>query len=141
MSQHILNDSTIEPTEESIFKLLGKNSKYWKQLLDYLYKNHTDISEVWKYYNDGKSWLFRVLKKKKTVCWMAILSENTFQVGFWFSNKAEPVILSSDLPDDVKKGYLAGKKTKIGRGIGIIMNEDRDFENVVKVIELKMRFL
>ena len=67
------------------------------------------ISEEWKYYNDGKTWLFRTLKKKKTLFWIRIL-KNTFRIAFWFINKLEPIILESDLHEKIKDEYKNAKK-------------------------------
>ncbi len=61
-------------------------------LSDHLYQHHTDISEVWRFYNDGKCWLFRYIKK-----------------------------------------------TKIGSGIGIVINNQTDVENVIKLMELRIK--
>ena len=65
------------------------------------------ISEEWKYYNDGKTWLFRTLKKKKTLFWIRIL-KNTFRIAFWFINKLEPIILESDSHEKINR-YKIGK--------------------------------
>jgi hypothetical protein len=65
--------------------------------------------------------------------------ENTFRVGFWFGAKAEPIILASDLPENIKEEYRNAKKTKIGSGIGIVINNRADLENVIKLMELRIK--
>ena len=80
MEAVILNDKSIEPTNELIFSIIGDKKILWEQTLSYLYDNNTAISEKWKYYNDGKSWLFRTLKKNKTI--LNSESHEKFQKAF-----------------------------------------------------------
>ena len=109
----------------------------WKQTLSYLYDNNKDISEEWKYYNDGKSWLFRTLKKKKTLFWIRILKD-TFRIAFWFSDKFEPIILESDLPENIKDEYKNAKRFNKSRCIYIDILDSNDFNNIKKLIDIKL---
>ena len=138
MEQNILNDKAVEPNDEIVFSIIGEKENLWKQTLSYLYDNNKDISEVWKYYNDGKSWLFRTLKKKKTIFWIRIL-EDTFRIAFWFGDKLEPIILQSDLPDSLKLEYKNAKRFNKSRCIFIDVQNSGDFQNVKKLIDLKMK--
>jgi len=63
----VLTDPLIQPTDEIIFPIIGENKVYWEELIEFLYDNYSDISEQWRFYNDGKSWLYRTLRKKKTI--------------------------------------------------------------------------
>jgi hypothetical protein len=54
MEPIILTDPNVQPTDELVFSIIGENSAYWVQLVDYLYENHFDITEEWRFYNDGK---------------------------------------------------------------------------------------
>lgn len=134
----VLTNPNVQPDEQQIFGIIGEKSSFWLELHDYLHHQHTDISEGWRFYNDGKCWLFRYIKKTKTICWIAMLEE-TFRVGFWFGAKAEPIILASDLPENIKEEYRNAKKTKIGSGIGIVINSRTDVENVIKLMELRIK--
>jgi hypothetical protein len=134
----VLTDNTFIPNNELIFDMLGDKSTLWQALLDYLNNYHSDISEEWKFYNDGKCWLYRLMKKKKTICWIGVL-QSTFRVGFWFGAKADPIIEQSDLPEAVKETYRNAKKTKIGSGISVVMNDLTDVDNVIKLMELRIK--
>jgi hypothetical protein len=41
------------------------------------------------------------VRKKKTIFWISLI-ENTFQVTFYFGDKAEPLIEKSELPEKIK---------------------------------------
>jgi hypothetical protein len=138
MEPIVLTDPNVQPTEELIFSIIGENSVYWEQLLDYLYNKHFDITEEWRFYNDGKSWLYRALRKKKTIYWIGI-QKDTFRVSFWLSEKAEPMVEASLLPERIKEEYRNARRFKIGRCVSVIMVSPEDLEIVLLLIELKLK--
>jgi hypothetical protein len=138
METAVLNDQSVLPNDEIIFSIIGDKELLWKQTLAYLYDNNKDISEEWKYYKDGENWLFRTLKKKKTLFWIRVL-KNTFKIGFWFADKFEPLILQSDLPDYIKTDFQNVKRFGKSRCINIEMTDSNDFETVKKLIYLKLK--
>ncbi len=137
MEPIILNDKSIIPTSDLIVSIIGDKNILWKKIMDYLYNNHKDISEAWKFYNDGKSWLFRTTQKKKTIFWIRVLKD-TFRVGFWFGDKAEHFIEMSSLPATIKNDFKNAKKNKFGRSISIVISDSNDADNVIKLIEIKL---
>jgi len=138
MEPIVLTDPNVQPTEELIFSIIGENSVYWTQIIDYLYSHHSDISEQWRFYNDGKSWLYRTLRKKKTIYWIGVIKD-TFRISFWFGDKAEPVLLASDLPERIKEEFRNAKRYAHSRAISIEMHSSEDYENVIKLIELNLK--
>jgi hypothetical protein len=133
-----LTDPNVTPDNELVFSMIGDKSVYWQQIMSYLYQNHKDISEVWRFYNDGESWLFRTLKKKNTIFWVAVLKD-TFRVGFYFGDKAEPMILQSDLPESIKDDFKNAKRYNTIRPISVTMADSSDVDTVIKLIELKLK--
>ena len=140
MELKVLADESVKPDNELIFSMLGEKELLWKQTMSYLYDNNNDISEIWKYYKDGKSWLFRTLKKKKTIFWIRIL-DGTFRIAFWFADKLEPVILQSALPESIKSEYKNAKRFNKSRCIYIDMQGSGDIQNVKMLIDLKVNNL
>ncbi len=138
MEPIVLTDPNVQPTEELIFSIIGENSVYWEQLIEHLYENHFDITEEWRFYNDGKSWLYRALRKKKTLYWVGIIKD-TFRISFWLGDKAEPVIEGSTLPDNIKEQFRNAKRYGKLRAISIEMRSPEDLENALKLIELKAK--
>jgi len=138
MEPIILTDPTIQPTDELVFSIIGENSVYWQQIVDYLYENHFDITEEWRFYNDGKSWLYRALRKKNTIYWIGV-QKDTFRVSFWLSNKAEPMMKATTLPERIKEEFRSAKRFNASRCVTVIMGSPEDFENVLKLIELKLK--
>jgi len=137
MEPIILTDPNITPDDNLVFAIIGEKRILWQKIMSHLHENHRDISEVWRFYNDGKSWLFRTLKKKNTIFWVGVI-EGTFRVTFYFSNNAEQLIEDSDLPEKIKDEYRSTSQSKF-RAISVKINNTLDAENVIKLAELKLK--
>ncbi len=137
METIVLTDRFTTPTDELIFSIIGDKRIYWQGIISYLLDNHSDTSEVWRFYDDGKCWLFRTLKKNKTIFWIGIL-DDTFRVSFYLAEKATPLIVQSELTEKIKKDFLNTAGNKF-RSITIKMSDAADAENVIKLIEIKLK--
>lgn len=134
----VLSDKSIVPTDEFVFSILGERKIYWQKIMTYSSENYPDSSGSWNYYNDGKQWLFKFVRKKKTIFWSGLLKD-TFRVTYYFGNKAEPVIESSDLPQSIKEEFKTAKRYGLIRPVSIIIRNDHDVDNVLKLIDIKVK--
>jgi hypothetical protein len=137
METIVLNDQSIEPNDEIVFSHLGDKRVYWEKMMNLLSDNPQGVNGGWRYYNDGKSWLFRGLKKDKIVFWVGVL-EGYFRVSFYLSGKAEPLIEKSNLPEKIKKDFIATRGEKF-RSIRFEINSAEDIENLRKLIDIKLK--
>lgn len=92
------------------------------------------LSGEWRFYKDGKTWLYKVTHKKKTVVWLS-LWEDFFKSSFYFTEKNKRGIMDLTIDDTVKKVFL--QRQAIGRLIPLILDihcvdEITDFEKVVE---------
>ena len=134
----ILTDKQIIPTDDYIFSIIGEKKTLWQNIMSYASENYKDISGSWNYYNDGKQWLFKLVQKKKTIFWAAILKD-TFRISFWFSDKAESMIYDSNLPQTIKDDFTKAKKYGSTRAVSIKLYDLTDVDNVLKMIVLKQK--
>lgn len=132
----LLTDKNIIPTDEIIFSLIGEKKTWWQQIMNYMAAEFKDSEGVWNFYNDGKRWLFKMVNKKKTVFWATILT-GTFKITFYFSDKAGPIIDGSDLPQNIKDGFKTVKRYGLIRPVSLLINDEADVDNVIKLIEIK----
>lgn len=132
----LLTDKTIYPTDDYIFSLIGEKKIYWQQIMNHMATVYKDSAGVWNFYNDGKRWLFKMVNKKKTIFWAAILA-GTFRITFYFGGKAEPIIDSSDLPQKIKDEFKTAKRYGLIRGVSFLINDSEDIDNVIKLIAIK----
>jgi len=64
-----LTDQSVYPDEQVLKGVLGKSYQAYCTMLELFDRN--EMHYEWRYYMDGKSWLFKVQKKKKTIIWMS----------------------------------------------------------------------
>jgi hypothetical protein len=135
---HILSDKNVRPDDNLIFSLIGEKKILWLAIMNYLSENYNEISGSWNYYNDGKRWLFKIVRKKKTIFWAGILND-TFRVTFYFGDKAEALIETSDLPKNIKDDFKTGKRYGKIRAVTLKMSGLPDVESVKKLVVIKMK--
>ena len=133
---HPLDDPAKEPDDEFLASLVGAKIELWRIILRHAEKSYTDVSGSWNYYKDGKQWLFKFVRKKKTLFWAGIFN-NAFSVTFYFGDKAEPEVLSSDIAAELKEGFKTARRFGTIRPISIELTGQADVENIYKLIELK----
>ena len=64
-----LTDKSVYPDETVLKAVLGRSYKSYCALQALFDRN--EMLYEWRYYNDGKAWLCKVQKKKKTILWMS----------------------------------------------------------------------
>jgi hypothetical protein len=64
-----LHDETIYPDEQVLKGILGDSYSVYCELLKLFDENTMEYT--WRYYRDGKAWLCKVQKKKRTIIWMS----------------------------------------------------------------------
>ena len=138
MDELVLIDKEIFPTEDIIFSHIGKTKTYWIALFEYLQSVHPDLTDEWRYYKDGKSWLLKVTKKSKTVFWLSV-NKNLFNLAFYFGGKAQQTLLESDISDDLRKLIVDAKKHGKINGITLPMNKKKNLGLAKELIELKKK--
>ncbi len=137
MSQSVLTDKNVFPTDAVIHSHLGRTAPLWQAVFEHIRTQHPDVSAEWRYYNDGKSWLLKVTRKAKTVCWVAVIAD-AFRMTFYFTDKAEDAILSSSISDGLKEQFTAAKGHGKLRGLTIIFKKKRDVEDAKAMVALKL---
>ncbi|MGB8492383.1 MAG: DUF3788 family protein [Bacteroidales bacterium] len=132
----VLSDKSVYPSDEVLFSFIGDKKAVWQGIINYAEDKIKDITREWRFYNDGKQWLFKMQHKKKTIFWAGVMKD-TFRVTFYFGNKAEPVIMESSLPMKMKDDFMKGRRFGQLRPISIIVSESSDLENICKLIDIK----
>jgi hypothetical protein len=135
---YMLSKKEVIPTDEYISSILGDKMILWQKILKHVSENYKDVTGSWNYYNDGKRWLFKLVQKKKTIFWAGIL-QDTFRISLWYSDKAEPLFESSDLPELLKNDFKTAKKYGAIRAVSVKVFEQQDAENVFKLIAIKQK--
>ena len=137
MDAPVLGDKEQFPSDDVIFSHLGRRRALWEALFGFLEARHPDCVAQWRYYNDGKSWLLNVSRKKRTVFWLSLIGR-TFRITAYFTDKARDAIRASSLSDELKEQFLGGAQTGKLRGITITFRSKRDVEAAKVLVALKI---
>jgi hypothetical protein len=111
MGKRALGDPETYPSPEVIASRLGKANASFEAMLEHNRGERPDFEERWKFYNDGKSKLFNVSRKKKTLFWLSV-EEGFFRTTFYLNPEGWEALLGSDLPEELKDQYRAAKGKK-----------------------------
>lgn len=132
----ILNDPAIEPTPDVLKSTLGKNYDNYIELLSIIEK--LGLSVEWRYYNDGKSWLCKVLHKKKTAFWLSVW-EDCFKTTFYFTEKNLESIDELPINQSIKTDFYAHKAVGKLLPMIIAISDSSILPDVETIIKYKIR--
>ena len=136
MEPSVLTDRNQFPTDEVIVAHLGRRRALWEALFEFIRAEHPDCIAQWRYYNDGKSWLLNLSRRKKTVFWLSVI-RGSFRVTAYFTDKASDAVRASALSAEHKEPFLKGRPAGKLRGITITFRKKRDVEDARVLIALK----
>ena len=134
----VLSDPEVYPTDEVIFSHIGPKQNLWKSLFEALGDNFPELTPEWRYYNDGKNWMMKVLHKKKTIFWLSVWKDS-FKITFYFSDKAADLIEQSDISDDLKTSFKDGKYYGKIRGLTLDVEATSDIDHTHSLIAIRKK--
>ena len=133
-----LTNENIYPDEKILKGVLGEAYSSYQKLLA-LYAKH-GLTTEWRYYKDGKAWLCKVQKKKKTIVWMSAW-KGFMQTAIYFPVRLIDRVYDLDIRNEIKENIKSTKN--VGKSkpcIFKITNDNTlvDFEKVmISKIDLK----
>ncbi len=136
MDKPCLDDASQYPDDGVLSCCLGDAKNAWDSFAAFLKENHPAFAGEWRYYKDGKRWLYKLTKKKTTICWISAL-EGAFRTTFYFGDKAAELIAASKLKKEYVDQFVQGKKYGKIRGITVIVKKAADLTATKTLIEIK----
>ncbi len=101
-----LRDESIYPDDDVLQSILDKSFPAYRKLLD-LFTEH-DMNIEWRYYRDGKAWLCKVQRKKKTIVWMSAW-KGFLQATIYFPEKYIDKVFELDISEALKDNFRSTK--------------------------------
>ena len=134
MENKILIDPLVKPDEKVLEKALGKKCNLFMDFVNKL--NEQNLMIEWNYYNDGKSWLGKILYKKKNLCWVSIWSTG-LKTTFYFTEKTINGVYELEIDNEIKNAVTNFKR--IGKLIPIILliGNKKRMTDSLKILEYK----
>jgi hypothetical protein len=130
----LLREPEIKPIENVLKNILGKELFDVYEELIRIITTEFDIQYEWRFYKDGKSWLFKAVSKKKTIFWLSVW-DGFIKTSFYFIGKNRFGIFDLPISDEIKETF--DKVEVIGKLIPLILNIEqkkqlKDFCEIVR---------
>lgn len=135
MEKQILTDPMVTPENNILGEALGKNYQLYKDFFENIAKKK--LIPKWNYYNDGKSWLCKILNKKRNLCWLSIWNTG-FKLTFFFTEKTIDGVYKLETSNDIKNIAQETKPTGKLIPIIILVKNKKIINDVLKILEYKM---
>jgi hypothetical protein len=135
MEKQLLKDPMVKPELFVLEEVLGKNFARYDELEKKA--NEKNLIFEWHYYNDGKSWLCKILYKKKNLCWLSIW-ETGVKLTFYFTEKTITGVFALDIGSEIKE--LAVEAKKIGKlmAVHFPLKNKKTISDALKLLDYKM---
>ena len=137
MEKPCLKNPDEYPDDHVLERCLIESKPAWDAFTTLLNEEFSLISAEWRYYRDG-GWLFKVTKKKKTICWAGVYPEK-FKTTFYFPERVEELITTSGLDEQYIDQFINGRRFGKTRAITVDVSRPGDLEATRLLIGIKER--
>ena len=137
METQLLKNPDIVPSDDVLKNVLGNNVyEIFESYINTITGAEYGLIFEWKYYNDGKSWLCKIIHKKKTVHWLSAW-EGCFKIAFYFTEKHLERIAALDISEKIKEDFCKTKPA--GRLLPMLftINQKEQLDDLLKVVTFK----
>jgi hypothetical protein len=135
MENRVLTDPMEKPEKNVLEMALGKKYKLYTEFVDKI--NELNLILEWNYYKDEKSWLCKILNKKKNMAWLSVW-DTGFKLTFYFYENTIEGIYKSDIDDEIKDNAKNTKPVGKFHPVIVQIKSKKFLNNVIKLLEYKM---
>ncbi len=136
-SQLLLRDENVYPDDVVLKEILGDVFPVYQELTKTLSGGDFSLDLTWNYYKDGKSWLCKVTKKKKTIFWLSVW-EGFFKTGFYFTDKTGAGIATLDIDTSCKEAFTTAKPIGKLIPLGFDISRKEQLKDLLEVVRYKL---
>ena len=136
MENLILTDPMIDPEDNILEKALGKKYKLFTEFVNKI--SEQKFFPEWHYYNDSKSWLCKILNKKKIYCWLSVWNTG-FKLTFYFSEKTIDGVHQLEISDKIKQSINEVKPIGKSHPVILLVENKSIMNDGLKILEYKFK--
>ncbi len=130
-----LKDESVYPDETVLRSVLDKSYDTYAKLLEFFDQN--EMVHEWRYYHDGKAWLCKVQKKKRTIVWMSAW-KGYMQATIYFPDKYLEKLYQLDLNEEMKNIITSTKNVGKSKPCIFEIKDEKLFNDFSRVVYLKL---
>ncbi len=136
MERPLLNDKNIPASDEVLHLYLGEGIHAFRKMMEILTGEEYGLIPEWRYYNDGKAWLCKMVFKKKTVFWLSVW-DGYFKVSFYFVERHCPGILELDIDESIMEDFRSSKSFGTLYPVSMTISHEEQIRDLLKIVEYK----
>jgi hypothetical protein len=130
-----LTDPERYPDDEVLKAVLGVSFGAYQELIALFGRN--GMTHEWRYYRDGKAWLCKVQKKKRTIVWMSAW-KGYMQASMYFPGKYIDDVCGLDIGEATIAKFKATKNTGTSRACIFEIRDADILADFDKVMQFKI---
>lgn len=130
-----LRDENTFPDDTVLKSILKESFLSYRKLLD-LFTSY-EMTYEWRYYHDGKAWLCKVQKKKKTIVWMSAW-KGFMQATLYFPEKHVDPVYKLDISEDSKEHFHSTKNVGKSKPFIFKISDEDILKDLEKVMNYKL---
>lgn len=138
MNKPLLNDPGIPPSEELLKSLLGASYHAYDEMMKAITAAEYGLTPEWRFYNDGKAWLCKVVFKKKTVFWLSVW-DGFFKAGFYFVERHCPGIGELGIDPGITEALSEVKPFGTMYPVTLEMRRKEQIGDLLRLVEYKKK--
>ncbi|MDR1792465.1 MAG: DUF3788 domain-containing protein [Bacteroidales bacterium] len=133
----LLRAKEIYPKDTVLERVLGEKSYALYDQMVKMSSNEYGLTQNWYYYRDQKTWLCKVLFKKKNIYWISVW-DKYFKITFYFTDRYAKEFLETEGICQEYKDLLAAT-APVGKLIPLVITieNEQQIENLKDIIEFK----
>ena len=131
-----LTDESIYPDENVLKDAVGSSYQAYSALLEIFAQN--DMQYEWRYYKDGKAWLCKTQKKKKTIVWMSAW-EGFMKAAVYIPEKLMDQVYSLPINDMTKERIQGAKVIGKSKECMFEIRNQTDLEDLTTIMLFKIK--
>lgn len=138
MEKPLLNDPDQPPTEEMLRGILRDSFNVYRDMIVEITSDEHGLIPEWRFYNDGKAWLCKMVFKKKTIFWLSVW-DGYFKAGFYFMERHCQGISELDIDPGIKEALSVAKPFGTLYPVTLEMRREEQIRDLLIIIEYKKK--
>ncbi len=138
MDLPILKDKDLFPDNDVLRNALKDDFDIFQEFENTITNDTHKLVGEWRYYNDGKAWIYKAQYKKKTVFWLSVISTG-FNVTFYFNEKNYEGIFDLPIEELIKDNFKSMELVGKLRPLQISIKNKNQITDIQEIIEYKKK--
>jgi hypothetical protein len=131
-----LTDKSMYPDESILREALGRSYQAYCGLLELFDRN--EMLYEWRYYVDGKAWLCKVQKKKRTIVWMSAW-KGFIKAGIYIPERLLDKVFELPISEETKERIRNTKNVGKSKPCIFDIRNQKILMDMEKVMQFKIQ--